>query len=57
METKDTLDIFNKQGCILKMIKGSHHVLKSCFNNKIFIVPVHAKCIDKPMFAWPTVTE
>lgn len=40
--SKDALDFFVKLGCEVKRAKGSHLVLKSCFNGMIFVIPVHA---------------
>jgi predicted RNA binding protein YcfA (HicA-like mRNA interferase family) len=39
---KDLIDFLLKHGCELKRVKGSHHVLKSVYNNKIFVIPVHS---------------
>ena len=38
---KKLLDYYLKQGSELKRIKGSHHVIKSSFNQKIFVIPIH----------------
>ena len=38
---KDLLNFFMKNGCELKRVKGSHHVLKSIYNYKLFVIPVH----------------
>lgn len=39
---KDLLDSLLKQGCELKRVKGSHHVRKSVYNAKMFVIPVHS---------------
>lgn len=39
---KDLLDFLIKQGCELKRVKGSHHVVKSIYNQKMFVIPVHS---------------
>ena len=39
---KELVDFLAKQGCEIKRIKGSHYVLKSAFNNKMIVIPVHS---------------
>ncbi|MGI6327356.1 MAG: type II toxin-antitoxin system HicA family toxin [Dethiobacteria bacterium] len=39
---KDLLDFYLKCGCELKRIKGSHHVIKSIYNESMFVIPVHS---------------
>lgn len=39
---KDLVKFFLKNGCELKRVKGSHHVILSKLNNQIFVVPVHS---------------
>lgn len=36
---KDLLDFYLKCGCELKRIKGSHHVIKSIYNESMFVIP------------------
>ena len=38
---KKLLNYFMKQGSEFKRAKGSHHVLKSSFNGKVFVIPIH----------------
>jgi len=39
---KKLLNFFIHSGCNLKRIKGSHHVLKSNINGKMFVIPIHS---------------
>lgn len=39
---KDLLDFYIKLGFELKRIKGSHHVLKSGVNGRMFVIPIHS---------------
>ena len=39
---KDLLIFYIKMGCELKRVKGSHHVLKSIYNDQMFVIPVHS---------------
>ena len=38
---KELLELYIKLGFELKRVKGSHHVLKSKVNNKMFVIPIH----------------
>ncbi len=40
---KDLLNFYIRKGCELKRIKGSHYVIKSIYNESMFVIPVHAK--------------
>jgi predicted RNA binding protein YcfA (HicA-like mRNA interferase family) len=39
---KDLLSFYIRMGCELKRIKGSHHVIKSIYNESMFVIPVHS---------------
>jgi len=39
---KDLLSFYVRMGCELKRIKGSHHVIKSIYNESMFVIPVHS---------------
>lgn len=39
---KDLLNFYIEIGCELKRIKGSHHVIKSIYNESMFVIPVHS---------------
>lgn len=39
---KDLLQFYIRMGCELKRVKGSHHVIKSIYNDSMFVIPVHA---------------
>ena len=39
---KDLLNFYIGMGCGLKRIKGSHHVIKSIYNENMFVIPVHS---------------
>lgn len=38
---KGLLEFYIKLGFELKRVKGSHHVLKSKLNSKMFVIPIH----------------
>ena len=39
---KDLLQFYIRMGCELKRVKGSHHVIKSIYNDSMFVILVHA---------------
>jgi predicted RNA binding protein YcfA (HicA-like mRNA interferase family) len=39
---KVLLKFFLDNGCELRRIKGSHHVVKSTFNGAMFVIPIHS---------------
>ena len=39
---KELLAFYIQLGCESRRIKGSHHVLKSNINGKMFVIPIHA---------------
>jgi predicted RNA binding protein YcfA (HicA-like mRNA interferase family) len=39
---KDLLHFYLKNGCELKRVKESHHVVQSSFNGGIFVIPIHS---------------
>ncbi len=49
---KDLLQFYISMGCELKRVKGSHHVIKSIYNDSMFVIPVHTnEELDRGLFA------